>query len=69
MLKAALRVAASEHIETDGWRPLLRGGLEELKILATTASLDETFPKLADSTAVNAWVAHIDGELERVQKM
>ena len=66
MVRAALKTAANEHIEADGWRPLLRGGLRELRLLATTASLDETFPKLGDPTLVRQWVAHIDDELKAV---
>jgi carboxyl-terminal processing protease len=66
MLRAALKTAATEHIESQGWRPLLKGGLEELRLLATTASLDETFPKLADEQAVKAWVNHLDAELTRL---
>jgi carboxyl-terminal processing protease len=63
MLKGALETAAKEHIESDGWRPLLRGGLRELRLLATTASLDESFAKLADPKLVAQWVALIDKEL------
>lgn len=66
MLRAALKTAAMYHIESQGWRPLLKGGLEELRLLATTASLDETFPKLADQQAVQTWVVHIDSELQRL---
>jgi carboxyl-terminal processing protease len=69
MLKSSLRVASSGHIESSGWRPLLRGGLEELKILATTASLEETFEKLADPAVVGAWVAHLDEQLAKIESM
>lgn len=60
MLKAALKTAATEHIESKGWKPLLKGGLEELRLLATTASLDETFPNLGDKERVGKWVAYLD---------
>jgi carboxyl-terminal processing protease len=63
MLKSAMRTAATEHIESLGWRALIEGGLEELQILATTASLDETFPKLADEKAVQEWEGTIEKEL------
>lgn len=68
MLRQALKTAAFEHIEGCGWRPLIRGGLEELRLLATTASLDETFPKLADPDLVAQWVAHIDRELAALEQ-
>jgi hypothetical protein len=44
MLRTSLKTAATEHIDASGWRPLIIGGLNELKLLATTASLSETFP-------------------------
>ena len=63
MLKDSLKTAAKEHIEAKRWRPLLQGGLQELRLMATTASLDETFPKLGDAELVRRWVAHLDEEL------
>ena len=68
MLKASMRKAAEDHIESKGWRPLLEGGLEELQILASTASLDETFPKLADADAVRRWNDEIDAQLQAIAK-
>ncbi len=67
MLKAVMRTAATEHIESQGWRPLIEGGLEELQILATTASLDEAFPKLADPGAVQSWNKAIDAQLAAIR--
>jgi len=64
MLRAALGTAAAEHIETAGWRPLLEGGLEALRLLATTTALAETFPSLADAGQVNQWVRFIDEQME-----
>jgi len=64
MLRAALGTAAAEHIETAGWRPLLEGGLEALRLLATTTALAETFPSLADAGQVNRWVRFIDEQME-----
>ena len=63
MLTRALTKAAGEHIETAGWRPLYRGGLEALKLLATTAALEESFPLLGNADAVERWVAHLDRKL------
>lgn len=64
MLKQALRVAAAEHIETKGWRPLLEGGLASLRLLATTTALSTTFPDLSDAVAVVRWVHKLD-EIQR----
>lgn len=63
MLIGSLRTAASEHIETEGWRPLLMGGIEALRLIATTDSLSESFAELGDPTAVRRWVEHLDKEL------
>ncbi|HMN95591.1 MAG TPA: S41 family peptidase [Phycisphaerales bacterium] len=60
MLMAALRTTAAEHLNNEGWAPLLLGGLDALRILATTEALAETFPGLGDEAKVAAWVATID---------
>jgi carboxyl-terminal processing protease len=63
MLKAALRAAAEEHIESRHWKPLMRGGLNELKLLASTSGLEETFPKIGDVASVSEWMQEIDRQL------
>lgn len=63
MLLASLRTAASEHIESEGWRPMLVGGLEALRLVATTEMLSETFPTLAEPSLVRRFVAQLDKEL------
>lgn len=68
MVKSSLRIAAENHIEDKGWKPLLKGGLEELKILATTTSLDETFPKLQDPEIVGKWVEFLDEQMATVEQ-
>lgn len=60
MLKAGLRFIANEHIDDQGWYPLLVGGLEALRLLATTEGLEENFPGLRDPSKVARWVATID---------
>jgi len=67
MLKAALSTAAAEHIESAGWRPLMRGGLEALKLLATTEALAETFQSLDNDDEVRRWVRFIDRKLTDVK--
>ena len=68
IVKSALKTAADDHIESEGWRPLLRGGLEALKLFATTTSLDETFPLLGEDELVDAWVRGIEDELRQLQQ-
>jgi carboxyl-terminal processing protease len=60
MLKEGLRKAATEHIENGGWKPLLQGGIEALRLLATTNECQESFPNLNDETKRAAWIAAID---------
>lgn len=69
MVKQALRLAAQEHIEGEGWLPLILGGLDAVNILATTPDLAETFPALAEPDKVNAWVEGIEAiKQEATQK-
>jgi carboxyl-terminal processing protease len=69
MVKRALETAAEHHIEAEGWRPLLRGGLEGLRTVATTPTLAETFPSLRDAGKVNLWLDYIDEELDRLERV
>ena len=68
MTKEALRRAALEHIEGKGWRPLLRGALENLRLLAVTSELTETFAQLGDREAVKRWVAVLDTQLASLSR-
>lgn len=68
MLKQALRTAASEHIEAMGWRPLLEGGLQALRLLATTRALSETFPTLDDPNKVAQWTGYIEEQLRALNR-
>jgi len=68
MLKAGLRTAAAEHIESAGWKPLLEGGLEALELFATTPALAETFPQLSNAEAVSRWTSHIDEKLAWLER-
>ena len=48
MLTSALNTAANDHISSGGWEPLVEGGLESVRVLATTGALKENFPGLGD---------------------
>ncbi len=56
MLASALNTAANEHISAGGWEPLVKGGLESVRVLATTATLKETFPGLGDTAKAQVLV-------------
>ncbi len=60
LVRRAMETAATEHIEGAGWRPLLHGALDNLRLLATTPQLVETFPSLADEQKVRAWLEFVD---------
>jgi len=66
MLLRAMRTAASEHIGDDGWKPLLVGGLESMRIFATTPDLVESFPTLNDKARVARWIAIVDDLMEKI---
>jgi C-terminal peptidase prc len=64
MLDIALRQAASEHVTEAGWKPLVDGGLEALRLVATTPALSENFPGIADAQRRDAFLATIDRRRE-----
>lgn len=66
MLDVALRQAASEHVTEAGWSPLVRGGIEALRVLATTPALSENFPGLKDDAARDAFLAALDRRVDAI---
>ena len=68
-LRQSLRLAAQRHIEAAGWNPLVKGGLESLRILATTPALSEQFPALEDAAKVSTWTEQIDSFSERIDAL
>lgn len=62
MLREAMKLAASDHIDAGGWEPLLEGGLDAVKILGTTETISESFPTLADKAAVQKWVDAVEAQ-------
>ncbi|MDA0295023.1 MAG: S41 family peptidase [Planctomycetota bacterium] len=68
MVRASLRIAASEHVSNCGWKPLLDGGLEAVEIFSTTDQLVENFPGLADPAKVDAWRTLLTGERARLEE-
>lgn len=66
MVRAALDRAAREHIEDQGWRPLLLGGVEGLELLATTPALVEAFPSFGDAAKQQSWLAYLKEQRARI---
>jgi carboxyl-terminal processing protease len=56
----SLQIAVSEHVESRGLSPLLKGGIAALRVLTGEGMLATTFPALADDEAVAAWQAALD---------
>ncbi len=68
MLKNSLRKAAVEHIEAEHWLPLLAGGLDAMRIFATTPALSETFPNLNDQEKVQRFLDVVRNEMATVHR-
>lgn len=61
----AIGFATESHVERVPVQKLIQGGLEAIKVFCTTRDLAAIFPGLADATARDALIAHINGELTR----
>ena len=60
MLRSILDTAAREHINSAGWEPLLKGGIDALRTLAQTPMIDDTLEGLSSEEAVEEWVDGLD---------
>jgi len=69
MLASALNTAANEHISAGGWEPLVKGGLEAIRVLATTEALKENFPGLADAEKTRVLVDAVARNIEGLARM
>ena len=69
MLKRALVMASRDHIASGGWKPLLDGGLEALRIFVTTDALKENFAGLGNAEAVDRFDAFLEIHEKRIQDM
>jgi carboxyl-terminal processing protease len=69
MLKRALVMASRDHIASGGWKPLLDGGLEALRIFVTTEALKENFSGLGNAEAVDRFDAFLEIHEKRIQDM
>jgi carboxyl-terminal processing protease len=60
MVVGATLIAARNHIDQSGVKPLIQGGLEALRTFATTTDLKEAFPKLGDEAATREFLRVVD---------
>jgi carboxyl-terminal processing protease len=61
MVLAAVWNASQAQVENVGLRDALAGGVEALKVMATTPDLRKPFPGLADDAKRAEWVKFLDG--------
>ncbi|MFM7259296.1 MAG: S41 family peptidase [bacterium] len=69
MLTAALELAAEAHISAGGWEPLISGGAYAVRVLATTPTLRENFPGLADPEKANMLASAVTRSKESLAAM
>ena len=69
MLTSALNTAANDHISSGGWEPLVSGGLESIRVMATTGALKENFPGLADAEKTKMLVDAVAKAEENIARM
>ena len=66
MLREALQDARLNYYKDINYGQLLTGGLNAMRIFATTPGLEKTFPALADGKKRAAFVAEVDDQLKVV---
>ncbi|MCH2145750.1 MAG: S41 family peptidase [Phycisphaerales bacterium] len=69
VLRNALRLAAREHISGSGWKPLLVGGIEALRIFVTTEALKENFPSIGSTDKVERFDDFLMIHEDRIRDM
>ena len=69
MLSAALMKAANKHISAGGWEPIVRGGLNAVRVLATTPTLAENFTGMADPAKAEQLARAVDARVEELARM
>ena len=55
MLRSILDTAAREHIDSGGWVPLMKGGIDSLESLSKTPLIEDTLVGLSDQKKVAEW--------------
>ncbi len=68
MLRDALEHAAKDYYRDITYRQMTEGGLNALRVVATTAGLESAFPQLADAGKKDAFLKTIDELTERIRQ-
>jgi carboxyl-terminal processing protease len=69
MLGEALAQIAAQHLENVGWKPLLQGGLNMVRLLATTSALKENFGSLGDAKVAGAFEDAVKAQMKAVDAL
>lgn len=69
MLTSALNTAANDHISSGGWEPLVKGGLDAVRVMATTAALKENFAGLGEADKNQVLLDAITRNMEGLARM
>lgn len=67
MLFEALRWSSSRHVDRGGYKPMLLGACDRLRLLTETQGLEKAFPAMADANKVKAFRDHLDRASVAVQ--
>ncbi len=68
MLKDALDHAAENYYRDINYKILSNGGLNALRVVATTTGMETVFPKLADAARKDAFMKVLDESLEQINQ-
>jgi carboxyl-terminal processing protease len=69
ILREALGRIAAEHLEHVGWKPLIEGGLNMVRLLAETPALKENFPRIGEQAIAADFAAAVGRQLDAVKAM
>ncbi len=65
MVVESLDAAASDHLWSQGWKPLVSGGLDAIEVFLTTNDLKEAFPSLKNESQRKSMLKSIRAEKTR----
>ncbi len=68
MLRDALEHAAKDYYRDITYRQMTEGGLNAMRVVATTAGLETVFPQLADAGKKEAFIKTIDELTDRIRQ-
>ncbi len=67
MLDQALLWSARKHVDGGGYKPMVRGAVERLRLFAQTPGLEQTFASMADPVKLKTFTDHLDRTAARLE--